>query len=121
MDMSGTLSFVAGLVLLGAIGCGMGPGETSVSAGGSAGTAGTGGTAGSSGSTASGGAGGSGGVSVCPDDPADGPVSEECGIWVSGFLGSDANPGTQADPVATLQRAFDIAVQNGKGHVYACG
>ena len=57
----------------GAMGCDSG--ETSnTGEGGSGGTSGTGGT---------GGTGGAGGGVVCPDDPAEGPVPEECGTWVS--------------------------------------
>lgn len=72
------------------------------------------------GTDSDGGSGGGGGGPTCPDDPADGPVDPECGIWVSVSLGNDANPGTQSAPVATLQQAVDLA-ESGPGRVYACG
>jgi hypothetical protein len=52
-------------------------------------------------------------------DPADAPVHESCGVWVSASMGNDANPGTQAAPVASLWQAADLAAK-GRGHVYAC-
>ena len=91
-----------GVVLLGAIAMiGCGPNETGSSSGG-----GTGGT------TTTG--------PLCPDDPADGPVAEECGIWVSASQGKDTNPGTQGAPVATLAHAIELA-DAGPLRVYACG
>lgn len=66
------------------------------------------------------GSGGGGSDLVCPDDPAEGPVPEECGVWVSAGKGHDENEGSQANPVATLTRAIDLAAE-GKGRVYACG
>jgi len=90
-----------GLVLLGAVGCGVDPGSS---------------TGGSSGTGGSGGAGGAG----CPNDPAEGAVSPECGVWVSVSLGDDANAGTQGAPVATLTHAVELAAK-GSGRVYACG
>src|SRR5262249_11745131 len=82
---------VAGLLTVGSGGCGEGLGTSSTSAGG---TGGSGGTA-----------------PMCPDDPADGPVSEECGIWVSASLGNDENAGTQAAPVKSLAHAIELAKQ----------
>ncbi len=72
------------------------------------------------------GASGAAGGDRCPDDPADGPVSPECGIWVSALLGDDSNPGTPALPVKTLGKAAELAEdgqqQTGQaGRVYACG
>ena len=105
-DMAGLGSWVAallfvGVVVPGAVGCG--PGESSS-------TDGTGG----------GGGDGGGGGPVCPEDPAEGPVPEECGIWVSASLGNDGNAGTQAEPVASLMRAIELA-NDGPERVYACG
>lgn len=95
-----------GLVALLLVGCGVDPGDTS--SGGSGG-----------GSSGGGGAGGSGGGLQCPDDPADGPVPPECGIWVSASKGDDVNEGTQAAPVATLAQAVALA-EKGPRRVYAC-
>ena len=53
---------------------------------------------------------------TCPADPDDGVVTADCGIWASATLGDDGNPGTQAAPVRTLQRAVDLAAG---GNVYA--
>jgi hypothetical protein len=103
----------AGLTVLGALGCGTG--QTGSSAAGSAGTGGDGG----SGSAGSSGSSGSGGSPVCPDDPADGPVPEACGVWVSASMGDDANEGNQVKPVKTLTHAIELAAK-GPGHVYAC-
>jgi hypothetical protein len=47
-------------------------------------------------------------------------VPPECGIWASWSSGEDTNPGTQAEPVQSLQRAVDLAVEKGVTHVYAC-
>src|SRR5262245_31816558 len=60
-----------------------------------------------------------GGDPVCPD-PKEGDVPEECGIWASVSLGKDDNPGTRAEPVASLSHAVELAAQ-GPHHVYACG
>lgn len=57
--------------------------------------------------------------SECPQDPADGPVPPQCGVWVSAGLGFDGNPGLQNLPVRTLSRAIELAAQ-GSGQVYAC-
>ena len=97
---------VSGLMALLLVGCGVDPGDTS-----------TGGSAGSTSDT--GGTGGSGGGLPCPDDPIDGPVSPECGIWVR-KAGDDANDDTQNAPVATLAQAIALAAE-GPGRVYACG
>ena len=67
-----------------------------------------------------GGSGGEGGGPVCPEDPAEGPVPEECGIWVSASLGRDDNEVTYAQPVASLTHAIELA-HEGQGRVYACG
>jgi hypothetical protein len=59
----------------------------------------------------------------CPEDPAEGPVSEECGVWVSAIHGHDDNPGTHAAPKQTIAAAIDRA-RNGPAYsmrVYACG
>ena len=89
-----------GFVLCGALGCDSG-----------ASTEGGGGT---------GGDGGAGGGVVCPGDPLEGPIPEDCGVWVSAGQGDDANEGTQSAPVASLTHAIELASQ-GKGRVYACG
>ena len=74
------------------------------------------------GGSGTGGEGGSGGgeANPCPDDPADGPVAPECGVWVAASWGADAKDGTQAAPVATLAAAVELAL-NGTGRIYACG
>src|SRR5262245_15909681 len=56
----------------------------------------------------------------CPEDPAEGDVSDECGIWVSTGKGNDMSDGTQAAPVATLMHAIELA-EKGARRVYACG
>src|SRR5262245_56065513 len=104
------MGFLAGAVVLGAIGCGFAPGQDS--------TSGTAGAAGGTGAAGSGGAGA--GTPGCWDDPAQGPPLDECGVWASTSLGDDANPGTQAAPVASLAKAIELAKQ-GTRHVYACG
>lgn len=99
--MSASMKWIMGLsvrlVFLGAVGCGTGSGDTT-----------GGGTTSSTGS----------GVSPC-DDPTVGPVAESCGVWVSASKGDDANAGTQAAPVASLNHAIELARQ-GTGRVYAC-
>jgi hypothetical protein len=110
-------SVVVGGALFGLVGCGVSPGETSASTSGTGATSGSGGVGGSS---SSGGTGSTGGGPSCPDDPADGPVSPECGIWVSASLGDDKNPGTQEAPIATLGHATDLAVPGKINHIYAC-
>ncbi len=92
------LGLTIGAALGGAVGCGVDP----------SGTGGGGGT----------GTGGNGGASPC-DDPVNGPVPEDCGVWVSASQGNDANPGTQAKPVASLAHAVELA-RSATGHVYAC-
>lgn len=93
--MKRLLGFVIGAVLGAGVGCGNDPGET-------------------------GGAGGGTTTSASPcDDPANGPVPESCGIWVSASLGKDTNSGTQSDPVASLAHAVELAKER-TGHVYAC-
>src|SRR5690242_10282192 len=97
MDMAELLRWALGCVALLSIGCGVDAGETG-----------------------SGGGGGSGGSSsVCPEDPADGPVLPECGVWVSIGNGHDDADGTQDAPVASLTRAIELA-EKGPGRVYAC-
>lgn len=107
MRMVELACLVMGLALLGAVGCGVGPGVS----GGAAGSGGSSGTAGS---------GGTGGGLVCPEDPVKGTVAPECGIWVSVSLGDDAHDGSQGAPVASLTHAVELAAQ-GPGRVYACG
>lgn len=74
------------------------------------------------GGSGTGGAGGSGGgePDPCPEDPADGAVAPECGVWVSASLGDDSHAGTQAEPVRTIPAAIQRA-QKGAGRIYACG
>jgi hypothetical protein len=57
----------------------------------------------------------------CGVDDAAGSRGEECGVFLSASLGNDANPGTRAEPVKTLQHAIDVAASGTtvKG-VYAC-
>src|SRR6185369_9305210 len=97
--MKKLLACAIGGALFGLVGCGVGPGTSSVSGTSTTGTGGssggtstgdTGGTSSSSGSSTS-----TGGAPSCPDDPANGPVDESCGIWLSASLGDDKNPGTQ--------------------------
>jgi hypothetical protein len=57
---------------------------------------------------------------ICPD-PAEGEVEEACGVWVSATLGDDANPGTRAQPVASLQAAAERANLLQVKQIYACG
>lgn len=56
----------------------------------------------------------------CPEDPADGAVAPECGVWVSASLGDDSHAGTQAEPVRTIGEAV-LRAQAGAGRIYACG
>lgn len=74
------------------------------------------------GGSGTGGTGGSGGgePDPCPDDPAEGFVREDCGVWLSASLGDDSHPGTQSRPVQTLTKAIERA-QAGTGRIYACG
>jgi hypothetical protein len=59
---------------------------------------------------------------ACPDDPADGVVSGECGIWVSASFGDDSNEGTPSHPVKTILRAVQLAsAPPGPPRIYACG
>lgn len=69
---------------------------------------------------ASTGGGGTGGESPCPEDPRDGQVAPECGVWVSASFGDDANPGTQAAPVKTITAGVVLAQQDTM-RVYVCG
>lgn len=77
-------------------------------------------TGGSGGDDSGGGGTGGAAVNACPDDPADGPVAEECGVWVTASWGDDGNHGTQAEPVATLAQAI-LRAKEGTGRIYACG
>lgn len=72
------------------------------------------------GTSGTGGSGGAGGGLLCPEDPTDGPVAAECGVWVSPSLGDDANPGTQTAPVKTIA-AGTVLAQTGTMRVYLCG
>ncbi|WP_437957676.1 hypothetical protein WME76_41260 [Sorangium sp. So ce119] len=47
------------------------------------------------------------------------PPEDGCGIFVSTNLGDDANPGSRAEPVKTLSKAFELA-DMGSHRVYAC-
>ncbi len=61
-------------------------------------------------------------VESCVEDPAQGEVRPDCGVWVSASTGDDAGDGTQVDPVQTLLRAIEIATgSDGTRRVYACG
>lgn len=83
--------------------------------GGGAGTGGTGGTGGNGGGTTT----SSTAVPAeCVPSTAGDVVSDECGVFVSSSLGSDANDGTKAKPFATITAAFESA--NGKP-LYLCG
>lgn len=55
----------------------------------------------------------------CPD-PADGPVEEGCGIWVSHGHGQDTNPGSRSSPVQTISQAIELA-EGGRRRLYLCG
>ena len=124
-----------GAVLLGAPGCDRSCGTVfrcplTDETGGAAGTGGTGGSeptggGGSGGMAGTGGMAGSGGTVegyTCPDDPSDGEVREECGVWVSVAHGNDLNEGTQSAPVQTLAAAIKLAAEPGATRrVYACG
>ena len=125
MDVRKFLVLLGGMMVFGAVGCGTGATASSGVAGsagaaGEGGAAGRGGDAGSSGAAGHGGDGGTGGgAPVCPEDPAEGPIEEACGVWVSATLGADTNAGTQAAPVKTLTRAVELAAA-GAGRIYAC-
>lgn len=56
----------------------------------------------------------------CPEDPADGAVRPDCGVWVSASRGQDSSLGTQGEPVRSLAQAIVLA-QAGPTRVYACG
>lgn len=55
----------------------------------------------------------------CDGDPMVKPPEDGCGIFVSASLGDDANPGSRAEPVKTLRKAFELA-DAGSHSVYAC-
>ena len=57
---------------------------------------------------------------ACPDDPKDGPVAPECGVWVSASAGDDANPGTQEAPVKSIAAGVALA-QGATMRVHLCG
>lgn len=84
------------------------------------GAAGEGGASGSGGQGGTDATGGAGGQDRCPEDPSDGPVAEDCGIWVSALSGDDASTGTQLQPLHTLAKAIEIATER-TGRIYACG
>jgi len=78
------------------------------------------GTAGEAGSSGAGGSGGATSTGVpCPDDPAQGEVGDDCGVFVSSTLGDDGNSGTRELPVKTLTQAITLA-EKGRRRVYAC-
>lgn len=62
---------------------------------------------------------GGGGTSTCVPSKNALPVSDSCGIFVSTSLGDDGGDGSKSDPVRTLAKAIDLAVQGGTS-VYAC-
>jgi hypothetical protein len=72
-------------------------------------------------STGGGGSGGSGGTGGAPPEciPAgtSSPIGDDCGVFVSADVGSDAGDGTKAKPFATLGEA--LASPNGK-RIYVC-
>lgn len=74
------------------------------------------------GGSGAGGQGGSGGgePDPCPEDPADGPVADGCGVWVTASWGDDSRAGGQAEPVASIAQAIALA-KAGTGRIYACG
>jgi hypothetical protein len=65
------------------------------------------------------GGGGTGGTIDPGCVPGDGGLEDSCGIFVSSSLGSDTNPGTMMDPVATITKAIELASAAGKP-AYAC-
>jgi hypothetical protein len=89
---------------------GAGPtgGSAGSATGGTGGTSGTdsGGTAGTSGS-GNGGNGGTAGTSGSGNGGTAGGTSGECRVWLA-TNGNDSNPGTEASPVATLLKAYDL-------------
>lgn len=110
-----------GAILVGALGCDNDcasvfrcPSIDNTSSATSSGTGASGGASGSAGSA------GTGGGYACPEDPSDGEVREECGIWVSATRGDDMNPGTQAAPVKTIATAIALTMGPLK-RIYACG
>lgn len=62
---------------------------------------------------------GGGGTSTCVPSKNALPVSDSCGIFVSTSLGDDGGDGSKSNPVRTLAKAIDLAVQGGTS-VYAC-
>lgn len=79
-----------------------------------------GGGSGGSGTGGNGGNGGSGGSvpEGCVPKDAPGPVADGCGIFVA-TTGADANVGSKASPLQTLQAAITRA-KEGEKRVYAC-
>ena len=70
----------------------------------------------------------SGGTEICGDgrdNNCDGVIDDGCnglGTWVSGTAGNDTNPGTQAQPVATIAKGLANAATIGGGQdVYVAG
>src|SRR5436853_6618748 len=62
-----------------------------------------------------------GGAEICGDgrdNNCDGVVDEMCnglGTWVAGGVGNDMNPGTQAQPLATIAAGIANAAKIGPG------
>jgi hypothetical protein len=84
------------------------------------GASGTGGDGGIGGTGGMSGTGGTDGGYACPEDPSDGEVREECGVWVSATHGDDTNAGTQTAPFKTIAAAIEAA-KIGTKRIYACG
>ncbi|WP_438026372.1 hypothetical protein [Sorangium sp. So ce233] len=59
--------------------------------------------------------------SVCLEHLAAGILDDGCGVFVAGWAGGgdDANPGTKAKPVFSVQRAVDLA-RTARGRVILC-
>ncbi|WP_438032762.1 hypothetical protein [Sorangium sp. So ce204] len=59
--------------------------------------------------------------SVCVEHVAAGILDDGCGVFVAGAygFGDDANPGTKAKPVFTVERAVELA-RTGRGRVFIC-
>ncbi|WP_437479202.1 hypothetical protein WME75_32845 [Sorangium sp. So ce1014] len=59
--------------------------------------------------------------SVCLEHLAADILDDGCGVFVAGIAGSgdDANPGTKAKPIFSVQYAIDLA-RRGRGRVFIC-
>ncbi|AUX34619.1 MULTISPECIES: hypothetical protein [Sorangium] len=59
--------------------------------------------------------------SVCLEHLAKDVLDDGCGVFVAGLAGGgdDANPGTKAKPVFSVQHAVDLA-RKGRGRVFIC-